>query len=158
MRKTIEEAVEKMLKGCGSWKPIFEETWKFVKEADDNSLGVLFMKALGGHTEARYDLGLYIAEGEEGFPKNERLGLLWIWLAAEAGDGWAMNNLATMVERGQGVEANPPEAFRLYKIAAEMGVPQAKQNLARCYRCGKCGGKDEEEAERLEAEAKASAQ
>ena len=158
MRKSIAATIEKMLKGCGSWKPIFETTWKFVKATGDNSLGVLFVKALGGHTEARYDLGWYFVEGEEGLSKNERLGLLWIWLAAEAGDGWAVNNLATMVERGQGVEANPPEAFRLYKIAAEMGVPQAKQNLARCYRCGRCGGRDEAEAERLEAEAKASIQ
>ena len=142
-----------MLHGSGRNLPVFEATWEVVLDTDDDALGVLFLKALGGGTEARHDLGWSFATGTEGLPQNEYIGVFWERLAAEAGDGWAMNNLATMVERGQGVKANPHEAFRLYQRAVKKRVPQAMCNLARCYRCGKCGGRDEAEAERLEAEA-----
>ena len=153
MKNEIVDAVEKMLRDSGPWKSVYEATWGFVVRTDNDALGDIFLRALGGKTEDRYDLGLCFANGENGLPKDERIGLFWIWLAAEAGDGWAINNLATMVERGRGVKAIPREAFRLYQIAAEMCVPQAMRNLARCYRCGRCGGTNEEEAARLEAEA-----
>lgn len=34
MRKSIEATVEKMLDGCGSWKPIFVATRELVKQAE----------------------------------------------------------------------------------------------------------------------------
>lgn len=153
MKKEIVEAVEKMLCDSGPWRPIYEATWKYVANTGNDGLGDIFLKALGGKTEDRYDLGLSFANGDSGLPQNERIGLFWIYQAAADGDGWAVNNLATMIERGRGIKANPQEAFRLYQTAAEMQVPQAMRNLARCYRCGRCGGINEEEANRLEAEA-----
>ena len=50
--------------------------------------------------------------------------------AAENGDAAARNNLGMLYETGAGVKRSEPEAARLYRIAAEAGVPLAQYNLA----------------------------
>ena len=50
--------------------------------------------------------------------------------AAEGGDKAAQNNLGMLYETGAGVKRSEDEAKRLYRLAADAGVPIAQYNLA----------------------------
>ena len=67
---------------------------------------------------------------------------------ADAGDAFAMNNLAVMYEQGQGVTRNDFDAVRWYQAAAEAGSSVAMANLGWMYEAGKGVGQSDTEAAR----------
>lgn len=64
-----------------------------------------------------------------------------------------MFNLATMYEAGIGVAKDEAEAVRWYRKAADAGIVEAMQPLARLYDQGRGTAKNPEEAARLTFEA-----
>ena len=60
----------------------------------------------------------------------------------------AQFNLAQLVDGGRGVAADPVEAARLYRAAAEMGHAGAQVNLGRMYRDGRGVARDDRQAVR----------
>ncbi len=60
----------------------------------------------------------------------------------------AQFNLAQLVDGGRGVAADPVEAARLYRAAAEMGHTGAQVNLGRMYSDGRGVARDDSEAVR----------
>ena len=60
----------------------------------------------------------------------------------------AQFNLAQLHDRGRGVPADPVEAARLYRAAAEQGHMGAQVNLGRLYRAGRGVDRDDAEAVR----------
>jgi TPR repeat protein len=57
-------------------------------------------------------------------------------LAAEAGDGYAMNRVALMYDRGEFVALDYAKAFDWYLKAAEAGLPAGQSNVASMYNAG----------------------
>jgi cell division septation protein DedD len=71
------------------------------------------------------------------------------WLPlAEAGDVAAQSNLGVMVWKGQGIEADPVEAARWFRLAAERGNSAAQDNLGLMYYLGEGVPKDHDAAAR----------
>jgi hypothetical protein len=69
-------------------------------------------------------------------------------LAAEEGNADAQFNLGLCYRRGEGVEQNDIEAFRLFQLAAEEGGALAQCNLGSSYYLGQGVEKNEDEAVR----------
>lgn len=65
----------------------------------------------------------------------------WIVLA-EAGSAEARFNLGLMYSLGKGVEADPAEAAKWYRKAADQGFVRAQYNLAKLYEAGRGVRKD----------------
>ena len=63
----------------------------------------------------------------------------WYKKAVEKGNSDAMNNLAYMYERGDGISQNYENAMKLYNQAADAGNNTAMFNLGYCYEKGACG-------------------
>ena len=63
----------------------------------------------------------------------------WLQPLADAGSPRAMTLLGIMYENGLGVDADPVKALELYQKAADLGYPQAIQNMAVSYRNGGLG-------------------
>lgn len=57
-------------------------------------------------------------------------------LAAEAGDGYAMNRVALMYDRGEFVAQDYAKAFDWYLKAAEAGLPAGQSNVGSMYHSG----------------------
>ena len=68
---------------------------------------------------------------------------------ADAGSPVAMNNLAALYERGQGVPRDMREAVRLYRAASDQGYQISRANLGALYATGRGVQRDDREAVRL---------
>ena len=53
-----------------------------------------------------------------------------------AGDARALNLMGVLHQNGWGVPRDPPEAARLYRLAAEQGLTRAAHNLGRLHSSG----------------------
>ena len=67
--------------------------------------------------------------------------------SALQGNRIAQYNIALCYEKGYGVEKNPAEAARYYRLSAEQGYMKAQCNLGVCYARGFGVAKDLAEAE-----------
>jgi TPR repeat protein len=90
-----------------------------------------------GHKDAQYNLGMKLLEGR-GVRKDASEASHWFRQSAAQGDGWAMNNLGHLYQKGYGkVERDGREALRWYLHAIEHGeVERAPHNIARIYEEG----------------------
>jgi len=95
-----------------------------------------------GDPEAPYQLGIFHetfkAPGSPDWPEAAR----WLQLASGRGFGGATTRLATYQMNGKLGKANPVEAIRLCRIAAEQGDAEACFQLSNFYREGKDLPKD----------------
>lgn len=91
-----------------------------------------FMNAL----DEIYDLYEW---GCELFEDGEEVGVTLILYAAENGNADALFYMAELYREGDGVEENPEEALKFYKMAAENGSSDAQIYLAEAYRFGRDG-------------------
>lgn len=80
------------------------------------------------HTKSQYFVGLMYIAGM-GIAKDLTKGVQWIKKAVSAGDGDAKAYLAYLSESGIGVSRDLKEAKRLYREAARMQHPFAKERL-----------------------------
>ncbi|MCK5003212.1 MAG: sel1 repeat family protein, partial [Gammaproteobacteria bacterium] len=69
-----------------------------------------------GHAVAQHGLGFMYMEGEC-TEQNAQEAIKWFEKAAEQGLMGSLTTLAMMYEEGKGVEKDPAEAKRLYKLA-----------------------------------------
>jgi TPR repeat protein len=84
---------------------------------------------------------LYSQEGQQPVelpPHEEDLwnGSEWLASASELGNVYALNDYACCLMMGWGTMIEARKAFRLFKQAAEAGVPAAQYNLGWCYKYG----------------------
>ncbi len=74
-----------------------------------------------GNPDAQFELGLILAEGRFGFVRDYAAAVEWYKKSANSGHADAQFNLAGMYQFGQGVDADPVEAYIWYSIAANFG-------------------------------------
>lgn len=78
------------------------------------------------------DAAYFVESGEPDYEKAFEL----YSLAANAGDGYAMNRIALMYDRGEFVAKDLDKAFDWYLKAAEAGLPAAQSNVGSMYDVG----------------------
>ncbi|NKC22698.1 sel1 repeat family protein [Ochrobactrum oryzae] len=84
--------------------------------------------ARAGNARAQNNIGACFAGGM-GVEKISA-SRSWLALSAAAGDASGQRNLASLLFKGEDIEADYPEAARLYRLAAEQGDPQAQDMLS----------------------------
>ena len=77
-------------------------------------------KAKKGKTQAQYNLGVRLAEGQ-GLPKSEEEAVGWYRKAAKKGHAKAQNNLGVMYNEGRGVFEDHKKALHWFHLSAEKG-------------------------------------
>lgn len=109
---------------------------------------VAALMALAAPAWASYDTGWYAyTAGDFALAHSE-----WRPLA-EAGDARAQYQLGLMYQKGEGVDADPAEAARLFGLAAGQGHSPSSFNLAQLYYTGNGVPRDHGEAARLAEQA-----
>ncbi len=99
--------------------------------ADDPDALRWFHKAAdGGNAPAMVHLGIMSLLGTGGVDNDPVEAARWFGKAADAGSAAGMYDLATMYDDGQGIPEDPVKAKDLYRRAAALGHPEAKQRLA----------------------------
>jgi TPR repeat protein len=81
-------------------------------------------------------------------PKDLAMAVAWFRRAAEQGERIAQYNLAVMLVKGEGIEADPEEALKWYLQAAQQGVPEAQIAVGDFYAGGRVVAVDHDEARR----------
>ncbi|MBE9606937.1 sel1 repeat family protein [Acetobacteraceae bacterium H6797] len=104
--------------------------------------------ARAGNARAQSNIGSCFAEGL-GVPRDPKLALQWLTLAAEAGHPTGERNLAALYLQGaEGIEPDPTRAAALYRRAAEQGDALAQDMLSWMLLEGEIIPPDHEEARR----------
>ena len=80
-----------------------------------------------GDPEAYGNLGVIYMMGEGGISRDEFKGLELFEKGAERGNAFCMFSLAKALESGSGTDANPKEAAKWYKKAAQAGHAKARE-------------------------------
>mmetsp|Transcript_4424 Transcript_4424/g.11235 ORF Transcript_4424/g.11235 Transcript_4424/m.11235 type:complete len:843 (+) Transcript_4424:58-2586(+) len=83
-----------------------------------------------GSAEAMFDLG-YRYERGQGLPADMKLALACYASAADSGHPLAIFNTANCLKNGWGSAPDPAAAAELFQIAAELGVTEAKREIAK---------------------------
>jgi hypothetical protein len=102
--------------------------------------------AASGRMSAMPVLGWALANQPNPSAADQRAALGWYEKAADAGDLFAMNNLAAMLERGPVALRDTTAARRRYAQAARTGFGPAQYNLGRMLAAGEGGSVDLAEA------------
>ena len=117
-----------------------------VAEDRDKMMAWYAKAAEAGQVDAMYDLAMeyrYDDEDDEVIPDAAKAVSLFAQ-AADKGKVEAIVELATMVEEGLGVEANPAQAAEMYKQACRSGSCEAQYRLGMLYKEGRGVTKDYE--------------
>ena len=101
---------------------------KGVAKDPKTALRKMLQAAEQGLPTAEADAGEMIANGEAG-PPDKVAAIPWLARAAAGGHPIAAFELGQIYEEGKAVPQDLNEARRLYKIAAEAGMPDAVQRL-----------------------------
>ena len=102
--------------------------------------------AASGRISAMPVLGWALANQPNPSAADQRAALGWYEKGADAGDLFAMNNLAVMLERGPLALRDSAAARRRYAQAARTGFGPAQYNLGRMLAAGEGGSADVVEA------------
>ena len=102
--------------------------------------------AHAGRTTAMAAIGWTLANQPAASEDDYRQAMNWYERAGGAGDLFAMNNLAALLERGPEILRNPAGARRWYGAAARAGFAPAQYNLGRLLAAGIGGATDRAEA------------
>ncbi len=93
------------------------------------------LAAAQGNRNAKYNLGMYYAEGR-GIRRNLRQAFGWYFRAAQQGDAYAQNYVGYCYHKGEGITRHFGESVRWYRKAARAGNMFAMYNLGLCYKFG----------------------
>ncbi len=116
-------------------------------KADSKTALLWYEKAaVQGSAEAQFLAGTLHFTGEESVPVNHTKAREWFARAAAQDHVGAQNSLGVIFERGLGVRADPAEAARLYRLAAERGLAKAQANLGMMCSRGEGTPRDNAEA------------
>ena len=91
-------------------------------------------QALAGDPRAQNDLGTWYAV-QQAPPDYER-AVFWYRQASAGGFATATFNLGVLIQRGEGVEADPEQAFDLFLEAADEGNSHAQNAVGLAYLTG----------------------
>ena len=83
-----------------------------------------------GDAAAQATLGQCYYKGLMGLTKSAEHAAEWRAKAVRAGDAGAQAGLGFQYDKGKGVVPDKVEAVRLYRLAAQQGLPRAQCNLA----------------------------
>ncbi len=116
----------------------------YITRGDAKSAVGWYRKAIAqGHHSAYYKLGQLLEKGAKGISANQRESRHLFSIAAsefdvhaQKGDATAQNTLASMYEKGQGMDKNIKMAAKWYDAAAHQGYALAQLNLGRLYASG----------------------
>jgi hypothetical protein len=97
---------------------------------DPEALQWLHIAADKGNAPAMVHMGVMFLLGTGGVNNDPVEAARWFGKAADAGSAAGMYDLATMYDDGQGIPEDPAKAKDLYRRAAALGHPEAKQRLA----------------------------
>ena len=87
-----------------------------------------------GNTAAQYNLAKLISQRpDKDDPRAQEKVKYWYEKAVEGGQKEAVNDLALLYLKGEGVKKDERKAFELFKKAAKMGDSAAQVNLALMY-------------------------
>jgi TPR repeat protein len=111
---------------------------EWIDEAIDQAVASLIEIADGGDSNAQYDLGEWVSEGEE--------AVEWFLKAAEQGHVEAQVDLAWRYEGAEGVAPDAERAVKWLRRAAERGHSGAQRDLGRHYADGDGVEQDYEQA------------
>lgn len=116
----------------------------------DDALKWYLLSANQGFSKAQINLALIYQEGS-GVPKDEKLMLHWMQLAAENDDPIGQMNMAeyTLYGIDNLLEKNPESAEKWLKKAAEQHFQPAMLTLAYWYEEGKAVTKDPQKAQKI---------
>ena len=106
--------------------------WLYDTNRKDEAIPWLEQAVADGHHElksALLDAYLYSRDDAR---RARAYPLLQAVVAAEPKNGAALERLATAIEFGTGVPANPPHALELYRQAAQLGDESAVVDVFRC--------------------------
>lgn len=95
-----------------------------------------YAKAKEGDTQAQYELGMLLLNGEHGVTKNYGEALKWLEMAAKAGHIEARYNLGIMYKTGSGALQNFEQALQWFEAAAHQNHPDAQYNVALMHKNG----------------------
>jgi TPR repeat protein len=109
--------------------------------------------AVRGNPEASYMLGRMVKYGEGGLVRNPAEGLGLIKAAADRRFTAAANFYGEILEAGDGVRVDLPEALRYYKLAEDLRFAEGFANLADMDRHGRAVPLNRWEALRLYVDA-----
>ncbi len=117
----------------------------YIARGDAKSAVNWYRKAIAqGHHGAYYKLGQLLEKGANGISANHRESRHLFSIAAsefdmhaQKGNATAQNTLASMYEKGQGMNKNIKMAAKWYNAAAHQGYALAQLNLGRLYASGK---------------------
>ena len=115
-----------------SYENVAETRVSSVKEL----VKLYFQQAENGDLEAQFWISEIYQWAMPDTPKNVRLRVEWLRLAASQGHVKAQYNLGVRYHKGLGVKQNYRKAFHFYELAAKQGLDRAQRNLAFLYREG----------------------
>lgn len=111
------------------------------RNASDNNINELILKAKQGDMKSQSELG-FLYENGKGVEKNYSQAVYWYKKASDQGYAIAQYNLGASYENGRGVDKNDQQAREWYRQAAENGVIEAQVNLGMMYLNGAGGVQD----------------
>jgi hypothetical protein len=100
-----------------------------------------------GSDGAQVLLAVIYMRGDAGYPKDDRLAVHWLELAAEQSNAYAEKMLGDFYEQGRGVPKNLKVAADWREKAANRGNVQAQTSLGKMYLSGTGVPHDNEKAE-----------
>lgn len=86
-----------------------------------------------GHVVGMYNLAVCYANGEGAVARNDSIAARWFQRASDAGHAEATACLAHAYELAAGVSKNKAKSVDLYRKAAVLGSPKAKDSLKRLH-------------------------
>lgn len=117
----------------------FEEG-RGIKKSSQNALYYYRLAADNGNEFAQDRLGEAYLKGELGLKSDAKRAVDYYRLAAGQGNEFSLTRLAECYEAGKGVEQSFEQAFKYYKLAADIqikkGTSTAIVQLAKCYEWG----------------------
>jgi len=100
-------------------------------EADPERAVYFYRRASeNGLVSAMVNLSSMLRAGQGVGEPEYREAAQWLYIASQAGDPRAQYLLGIMAARGEGMEANRDLAIRLFTMASEQGLREARQRLA----------------------------
>lgn len=129
-RKLYEKAAD-----LGDHESLYKVA-NFVFQEDKQKGFDMYVKAANlGSKEAMAVVGYCYGKGD-GAEKNPGIAFNWFKKAAFKGHALAANQTALMYENGIGTIQDYDSAFKMYKLASELGSLDGTFNLARCLSFG----------------------
>ena len=98
----------------------------------DKGAAILLSRAERGDTESKLSVALSYAQGQKGFPKDIGLSMKWFLSAANDGNAYAQNFIASAYSKGEGVGKSENLAAQWWRKAADLGYAEAMYNMATC--------------------------